>query len=266
MPRVYRKRSRTRTRKAGPKRRKYRRVSRRRGSIRRRPRAGIPYSKTVKLVYLDQATHAITVSGSSFAFRQYRLNSAYDFDIQYFSDSAVGYNEWAAFYKRYLVTHITLSVTFLNTNAFPVWVGMYFRPVRGEVGWTSWSTWRNLSGQRGNGKQVFLSQAGGKLDRVTITMSMPCWKIFGNKKQYYGDEDFSSSVTLNPGGILDGLIYVLTPTGGSAVNAFDVWTQIKATQHVRFYQPKTLDISNTFDAADPGGEPAETTVVNFQGP
>lgn len=238
-----------------------RRNTKRRFGRRYRPKTGVSYSKVVKLSYQDATTPYVTITaGTKFAFREYRLNSAYDFDIQLLSDAAIGYKEWAAFYRRYLVTYVSLTCTFINPTPSAVWVGIMFRPVTGETNWTEWLTWRMIKSQNFPHRMMMLSPAGGKSDRVTLNVKCPLWKLHGRRGDYNGDADFSADVDANPARQLDGLVFCLSPDGNVATAPVAVYTNISATLYVKFYQQKTLRSSNTFDANDDGGLPAEEIV------
>jgi len=168
------------------------------------------------------------------------MNSAYDIDAQILSDSVVGFKEWSAFYGRYLVTWAKIEVDFANASTVPMYVGMCFRPITNETTWSTWADWRNIEGNGMISRFVQLGAGGSSQDMKKLTIKAPLWKVHGNKKEYYGDTGFSAPVDLNPGRLIDGFVWIQTPTDLAATLNLNIFTKIKITLYVKLFQRKLL--------------------------
>lgn len=200
--------------------------------------------KIVHLSYQDTTGTVVTVAaGSTFNYNQYRCNSAFDVNPSIASTSMPGFQEWASFYLKYLVTWCKITCTFVNTSQSACYAGIAFRPYTSEATWTTWTAWRQLEGNSIPHKVRLLSMAGGQGDRVTLSVKAPLWKIVGNFHQYNSDVAYQAVVTTNPSNIIDGFVYVLTGDGavGGATNPI-VTVKVNIQMYVRFFN-KRLQLS-----------------------
>lgn len=207
----------------------------------------MPPTKIVKLIYDDFETSSITLGiTGTLIYRGYRLNACYDIDEQTASRTITGFNQIAAFYNRYHVTWAKISCTFVNTAGSPVIVGIVFRPVANEATWNTWEAWKAVMGNGFPARQTILTGSGGSMDRVTLNVKMPLWKLQGSKSEY-ADSEYGSVVSGNPPNILEGFIYMLSPTASGMTAVSTVLTQIRTTQYVKFSKRKLLTTSITID-------------------
>lgn len=167
-----------------------------------------------------------------------------------------GFNENAAFYKRYHVQWGKIECTFVNPNAIPVIVGITFRPVTNESGWSTWDAWKLGPGNGFPAKQCIMTAAGGSKDKCKLSVQCPLWKLHGNKTEY-NDSSYGAITSANPGNIVEGFVYILMPTNTAAGSDLKLNTQIKVTQIIKFMQKKLL-----FSTLTEKDNPIDSNVTN----
>lgn len=251
MPRVYRRR-RSRSTLRSRKRYGRRRVYSRRKSVRRFRRrgtrkilGGFPKVKTVKFNYEDQRTSWIIIKANEkFVYRVYELNNAFDIDPQVNNNTLTGYTRWSTVYNKALVTWAKMTVTFVSDTVAPRYVGLLFRPITAETTLSTWADWRNIPGNNWIQKQYLLGGKGQKNDSVTLSIKAPLWRVWGNKRQYYGDLDFTHNTDAGPSRQIEGIIYGLNPFDAILDNDAGIYVKVRLQVYVRFsglkFYPNTL--------------------------
>lgn len=210
----------------------------------------MPRERTVKLRYIDHGTNGISVgTGDKYAIAYYKLNNAYDIDGQIGNSSMPGYNEWAQFYSRYLVTWVSMSVEFMNQTEFACYAGVVFRPVTDETTWNTWKDWRDVEAQGFPCRLVMLNSRQSAGSKKRLTVKCPLWKVLGDKKQYYSDLTFSAHTNANPTALIQGFAVVMCPTDLVPPSPIKVFCNIKITAYVKFYNRKLLR-SSAFSTPD----------------
>lgn len=183
---------------------------------------------------------AFLATSTTVAYKEYRLNNAYDVNPVLGNTAMPGFAEWAAIYTQYIVTYAKIVCTFsLDQNSPPFYVGVVFRPVYNESNWGTWTEWMNLKGNPLPHKRMLLSNSGGNKSRVTLTVGCPIWKLFGMKQEYFGSGSFSNVVGSGPTSQLQGYIYALTPGGIALTSTYAIATDVKVYMYVKFYNKKT---------------------------
>lgn len=259
MPKSYKTYRRRASRNRVVKKRKYgRRFGSRGYGRKRRPvPAGIPDHKKVMLKYEDNGTNGLTIPlGSTIVYREYRLNGTYDLDTQLGSEAAIGFTEWANFYKKYHATWAKMTVTFMNTNEFPMYVGLAMRPVQDEASWSSWDRWRDIAGNSFPNTIKMIGAKGSSRDCLTLSIKAPLWKVHGNYKEYMSDVSFAATTDAVPTRQIQGFAFIMTPTSTAAAANYGIFMRIQIKTYVRFYERKLLKQPSDFTDAPEDTIPA----------
>lgn len=150
-----------------------------------------------------------------------------------------------------------MSVDFLNTSSLPVYVGVLFRPITGEDRLSSWRAWRTIEGNGWIHKMCMLSPADQVGAKRRLSIKAPLWKVWGNKKEYYGTVGFASTTDTNPAVQIEGIIYTIMPVDNGAPSQIDIYTKIRLTVYVKFFGRRFLETTTL------GGAETEDVVSNL---
>lgn len=204
----------------------------------------------VKLRYMDVDTPTLGSTIAAYASNTYKINSAYDVNGAIATSNMPGFLEWAGLYNRYRVHACKIRTEFMAnlqavapTEVVPsiiqsnFFVGVYFPSYNGNPP-ASWGEYLQLKSLPYSSQRC-LSTAGG-MDRQVCKVFCPIWKLFGNKRQVLGDDNFDAPVTGNPAFVLNGLVYALTPTGTVMTNLSSVIHRTEVTMYIEFYQRKNV--------------------------
>lgn len=214
-------------------RKRYGKYNRRRSYGRRRLFKSVcsPQKVNVKLRYLEVASPNFPGAASTFAFKEYRLNSAFDVASALGNTSTPGFAEWAAFYKFYRVNMAVMQVTFYNPSTSPCYVGIWAAPLS-QTNLTTWSDFMETTGNPYSKRYLLGSQGSGS-DRVTLKIVAPLGRLVGNKIRYTADALYSSATTTSPTNICPGYVFVASNDGTS--NTGVIMCDIRITQYVTFF-------------------------------
>lgn len=186
-----------------------------------------------------QTKLTLTSGGSAYTFATYNVNSAFDVTPALLNTSMPGYNEWSGIYNKYAVLYTKITTTFsLYNTVDPVYVGIFIRPIFQEGGLNSWTGWRNLLGNPLPHKEIMTSSGDANKGRVTLSVGVPIWKLWGNKIEYYGSGAFSAVINSNPSVLQQGFVYMLS-NDGQSMNA-ECAVKTTVTMYVKFYNKRTL--------------------------
>jgi len=168
----------------------------------------VPDKMRVKLRYTESTTPSLGTTSVSYAFQQYNMNGAYDFNNAAGSTTIPGFNEWSNFYYTNKVYAAKWFIQFINLGTSPLICGVY----HSSTSWTA--SWANLMQYIGNphNRAVTISPTGG-LDRATLKFYDKWTSVYGNKKEYIADSIFNGTYSSNPsgtGGTIYGYVYALT--------------------------------------------------------
>ena len=151
----------------------------------------------------------------------------------------IGYNLWKLWYDRYLVKSVVTTIEFVNTGTIPVYVGIAYRPVEGEV-WNTWSTFRTLDANTFPNVQELLTASGGSKDRVVLKLPCNLESLWGLYDEHQGDLDFSGQtqgIGFPPNRPQSVIFFALSGTG-QPVQA-QISTKISFEFNTTMYQLKT---------------------------
>lgn len=154
--------------------------------LRRSVRQGMPDSVIVDLKYGFQVTYA---GISSFQLQQFKANSAFDPDLTGIGHQPRFFDQYSAFYGRYMVLSCRLSTTITNlSDADPMLIGVW--PAA-----TSSNTISNPSElvEQSYVKTRLIPLAGG--DPVHLTSFMTTRKMRGGSVM---SDDFSGTTSSDP--------------------------------------------------------------------
>lgn len=189
MPRRYRKRQNRRPRRYPNRRYRRRKNYRNRQQSRMVPiTTGLPDATYMKLKY----TSFITLAGTPTASYVFAGNSCYDPDVTSTGLQPLGFDQWSAFYERYLVYGSSIKVHFLNNNnAAPnANILLNVTPTDDNVART-YREWDNYPFNRS--KMVGLNTGG--YSGAYIKNYMSTKKIYG---ETHLDDVYQADVTNNP--------------------------------------------------------------------
>lgn len=245
MPKRYRSRSRSRPRKFRRRgvTKRYRRVRRFRRGRRRFPATGFPGArKTVKLIYHDYDTPVLQIGTSqNVNWNTYNLNSAYDPNASFASSSIPGFNEWAGVYFRYRVTWCKITATFTQAVDNPaLYCGIYFRPVTGESGFSTWRDWIEIAGNPMPNRRIVLGNAQGSASTRTISVKSSLGRLIGQRLMLNADVSYSANTNANPSNILQGFVFIATMDGSIPSTPLNIYMNVRVTYYVTFWNRRTL--------------------------
>jgi len=154
----------------------------------------VPDSVRVRLVWYDNNT-MYNNAGGIYVAKRFQPSSAYDLDPLLGGTAVPGFNEWAAFYKKYRVISSKSIITAANYDATTV-VQVIMVPLHVDPGATptlatitSWLSQPFV-------KKMILSKAGG-MDRGTVSLPLSHRDFVGSDTFLY-DDSYCAVVTTNP--------------------------------------------------------------------
>jgi len=182
-----------------------------------------PQSKIVFLRYNDGDTARAATGTNFFAYR-YRLNGLYDPDPLLFSGSAAGYNEWANFYRRYLVLYVIIEGEVINNENFPI--TMVIVPSDYDIV-PSLSTRQSCvdTAELPYAKRFAISGLNGQ-NRSRFKMKINLSKLSGNGPAYRGSLLYSALNNTIPNTMLLGNFVFYSDNNFTAPNSIMVNTSL----------------------------------------
>lgn len=169
-------------------------------------------TKTVDLIYVEYVSLGSIVTSA----HEFRLNSPYD---PYYSGGGHqprGFDQWAAFYRRYRVTQAKLSFQCADSGAtFGVPVVCYIHVGNAVFGVTPPTTVIETPGT--------VTQLCGALQQpARLTSSVKLWELAGmSYNDYVADDTSSAATNTNPAMILMGSVGVISADAASAPPVWD---------------------------------------------
>jgi len=216
----------------------------RRGFTKKRRSTKIPRSMPlitgnthmVKMRFIEITTMSLGNSLLTTDKETWQLNSAYSPNPSALSTSMPGFNEWAALYEKYKVMACKWTCTFVNMQPNPIYAGMV---MNSNV--TTTTGWGNLLETRGNlnAKQVLLDAYPAAGNKQTISMYRKMGTLWGNRKEYLGDDNFGGNYNADPPNLIDGILWVGSFDGATAVGAINP-IKVELEMWVKFYNKKIV--------------------------
>jgi hypothetical protein len=195
----------------------------------------VPDAIRVRLIWYDSNT-VFNNAGAGYVSKRFQPSSAYDLDPLIGGTAVPGFNEWAAFYKKYRVLSSKTIVTAANYDANTV-VQLVMVPLHVDPGATpvlnTITSWLSQPFSR----KAILSKSGG-MDRATVALSLSHRDFVGSDTLLY-DDSYSSNVTTNPVNniFLAVGFYVI---GGVATFTTGVATNITISIMCEFYERQEI--------------------------
>lgn len=221
------------------RRKSFRRYRRRRGA--RRVKPNIPLNRGVRSTGVPNLWKAKlkmyelgeTTNSAAFTSMNYRANalqeprSGVSVQPRYF-------DQFAALYDAYRVTHVTFRVTFCNSTSTDI-------PVLGAITWSS-SGYSQTSIKElyelGKGPTTIVLPSQGAR---TLKLSMPLYKIAGlTRRQYLADDDNTSTVASIPAS-LPHVHVIWQSLDGSSLSSVKV--SVESTWYAEFFAKKNIAAS-----------------------
>jgi hypothetical protein len=160
----------------------------------------------------------------------FRANSVYDPDYGGAGTTVAAYDQAAAVYGRYRVTHFQAELEYLNTSAQPVFVFAVGTP---EI--TVGTSYSVITAQRNVWSKALASKDGEACEKHTV--SFPISKIFGvPPSQVLSEDDFAGLVGANPNNQVFLHAGCYNPTGTTA----SVVLRVRFTYHTVWSLPVDL--------------------------
>lgn len=182
---------------------------------------------TEDLVYSEHVELKAVASSVSNAY-EFRLNSAYDPDYSGGGHQPRGFDQWAAFYRRYRVTQVKINVQFSSpANAFGNPALAWIHVGNGSYGLTPSITLLETPGT------CFKTVDVQEHPRLQQTVKL--WELGGmTYKQYMADDSTAASTGANPAMIAIGSVGVVSANNSSAVQTTQA--QITMVMRVVFFE------------------------------
>jgi len=194
----------------------------------------IEQTKVVTLAYTD-STLIRNNAGNKYLFFRLRANGLYDPDPLLLTGNVSGFSEYSNFFRRYLVTSVSLDWQVTNLEAFPITLV------------TTASTFDIASvittpalvlDQAENPFFVErkLSQAGG-MDRARLVKTVRLDKLHGDPKTYMGSMTYSGLGLSNPTNLL--FLNFMVASNSNLVNGIDSTLRIRFK--VKWFERQSID-------------------------
>ena len=161
--------------------------------------------------------------GNNFLVYSFRINDLYDPDPLVLSGSISGFKEMMQFYQYYRVKFFTAVIQLFNNEAFPLMYGAVFSQ-------------SNLTGviatrddainalENNESKGPFIVGAKGGMDKAQMRLAIAPAVLLGDRKQYFGTNDYAGSGLATPAIPLWLNFIVCTPSGAAMVNGYTTTT------------------------------------------
>lgn len=193
-----------------------------------------PVADQQRIVFRYMDNKALT-SGASSATHKFRGNSLFDPDWSGAGGQPFGYDQWSAFYKKYMVYGMKWKLTFINESALNQ-VLCVVLPKNESNNIAS----MNLAKERPFSKNVTLGVEGSGKNIRTLSGYMSTKKIFGLPKLTQGDLDYSALTSTDP--LLPWFLHIYTQATDRASSA-TTRIEIELTYYSRMFSHEPLPAS-----------------------
>jgi hypothetical protein len=157
---------------------------------------GVADSVIVDLPWTDDGFIFQSALTTYMNFRE-RLNDPFDPNPNIGGNSALYFASWAQFFRRYLVLTTMVELSFVNNEAFPVFIAVAPTMYDVSSSITSNATAANIAELPYASKAISLSAAGG-MDREKYKVLYHLPTLSGNKQSYYADTSYGALNNTNP--------------------------------------------------------------------
>lgn len=197
-----------------------------------KPASSMPFAskKTATLTYAD--SYGIQFANSDVASEWlFRVNSPWDPDTSVGGHQPLGYDQYAALYKNYLVTGFGFDVTFLNPSQNGIGCGIRCENAGYAIPGKYYSAIAELRGQK-----ISFIDLSKRIARFKGFIKP--WDIQGITEKEYRDavEQTGALVTANPNTEL----YLSMFAFGTNLTAGSVTVAVRVYYSIEFYNPVTL--------------------------
>jgi len=172
-----------------------------------------PPSELINLSY-DEPT--LVLQGAvSYVVREFRLNSAYDFDPLLGGGTMSGYASAIARYALYHVEHTWIKYTAVSNESStgtPITFGLIYRDTQPSTTITSYALAQSALGQAPSSGYNMVGTSLGNSVYRSPTYSINPGDIIGKPLTYQAEQGYDGSATTNPVQVIWCAIIVLAPT------------------------------------------------------
>jgi len=132
---------------------------------------GFPNQVVTKMRY--HSNQLLTSTSGTIGKYLFSCNNIYDPDVSGTGHQPLYYDTFETIYDHYAVVSSTITVTFVNNQAWPAVTGV----VLDDDGTTSTNV--DTLCEQNNGSHKFLPSLTGSLSAHTFTYHFDCWKVLG---------------------------------------------------------------------------------------
>jgi hypothetical protein len=171
-----------------------------------------PPSRMFKLKYFEPNL-VVQNAAASFIFKEWQLNSAYDFDPALGGGTFAGYTQIAAIYNQYHVKHVRFRFDVAgNEPTLPLTFGITMKDFRPSLTATTYALAQNCLELAPTTGPFTVGETTGNAVFRSRWYDFDPAIILGNSQQYNSDISYSSVVTTNPINLLWMAFVIFAPT------------------------------------------------------
>jgi len=190
-------------------------------------------SLKAKLTYFDTVFLDPGLAGT-LAVHTFAANGVYDPDITGVGHQPVGFDEYIALYKRYVVTNSWIKVSFINTGTTDrLCVGI----IPSENTPIGNDPRRYI--EQGTAQWTQIGDVAGGAPKAQLTHFMNMRQMSG--KDIFGEDDFEGNASGNPSNTQYWNVFAVGLD--SAANPTGVWASVEIQYEVYFRDPEFTNIS-----------------------
>lgn len=232
---------------------------------------GMGLSKMIKLEYDDCDTPYIELPADHrVAYHIYNMNGAFDVNAATGSTVMPGFLQWGEFFNLYRVITAQITVNWMNTGDFPVYVGALvvdatypdWPGVSTDDDWKQWYTQLNSRPKGTCTRHLLTAQSGNRAtfsDTLTINMA----RFIGQEEYVKGDLNWQATFSANPIRKVECALYAMS-ANGNLLPVTEIYHQVKVRMWVKMSDRVGLDSTKPEDYVD------DTTLIppdaTFTGP